>query len=88
MRKTAQSYSPPGMTIGRWVTCPFCGEPMALNYEMPWCAKCFVEWLVGREDPRTGYDRIVFDDTRKTSRFALAKAFGRAGGVGFGGGRR
>lgn len=56
--------------------CPFCKQRTTYNDAMPWCSNraCLVEYSQrGR--------RIVFDDARKTPRFALAKAFMAAGGV-------
>jgi hypothetical protein len=64
------------------MTCPFCGFATTWMSEMRWCGDCFVEWYPTRDG--TGY---IFDTLRKTPRFALAKAIGKAGGVRFGRGR-
>ena len=57
------------------VACPFCGARQSVNTNMPWCPECAVEYF------RDRHGTIVFDDARKTPRFALAKALNRAGGV-------
>lgn len=58
--------------------CPFCGHlvTILLADNMPWCVGCRVEWYRSRDG-----ERIIFDDRRKTERFALAKAMNAAGGV-------
>jgi hypothetical protein len=53
---------------------------MNMNHTMPWCSGCFVEWYE-RENPNTYESSYIFDDKRRTERFAWAKAIGRAGGM-------
>ena len=67
--------------------CPFCEARTTVNPTMPWCGNCFVEYYRGKPDPRTGGVRWVFDDKRKTPRFAWAKALGKAGGMRLGEGK-
>ena len=64
--------------LGRHVTCPFCEflVTIFLADNMPWCGNCFVEWYRSRDG-----ERIMFDDQRKTPRYAWAKALGRSGGA-------
>jgi hypothetical protein len=61
--------------------CPFCQSSTTENPTMPWCVNCRTEYYEGREDSETGGRRIVFDDKRKTPRFAFAKALNAAGGM-------
>jgi len=62
--------------------CPFCGARTVYNQAMPWCTACGVEYYVSRkDDPVTGRTRYVFDNKRKTQRFAFAKAVIASGGV-------
>ena len=66
--------------------CPFCHARTVENPTMPWCARCQVEYYRARRpDPATGRARFVFDDARKTDRFAWGKALNAAGGVRMGG---
>lgn len=60
--------------------CPFCGAQTTENTAMPWCVNCRTEYYT-RENRRTGLDEFVFDDQRKTPRFAWAKALNAAGGI-------
>lgn len=57
------------------VECPFCGRLCDRFSALSWCSGCFVEWYRDRKG------RYVFDDRRKTPRFAVAKAVNKAGGV-------
>lgn len=57
------------------VVCPFCGVLCDKVTQLTWCAGCYVEYYQSRAG------NIVFDDQRKTPRFAVAKAFMRAGGA-------
>ena len=59
------------------LVCPFCGFYVDWMTELRWCSGCFVEWF------RDG-ENYVFDDQRKTPRFALAKALQRSGGASIG----
>lgn len=70
MKKVAESD--PGSHLH--VVCPFCGFAQTWLTEMKWCGGCYVEFYEDRQG------RTVFDDKRKTPRFAFAKALGRAGG--------
>lgn len=56
--------------------CPFCldGWRQALNETMPWCVRCGCEYTV-----RPFY--VMFDQEKKTDRFAFAKAVNLAGGL-------
>ncbi len=68
------------------LTCPFCNAGTVENPTMPWCAACRVEYYEAKtEDPETGRRRFVFDNKRKTERFAFAKALNAAGGMRIGG---
>jgi len=48
--------------------------------ELRWCSGCFTEWY------KIG-ERYIFDDKRKTPRFAWAKAIQKSGGIRMGGGQ-
>lgn len=71
--------------IGWFGDCPFCGHHQAINENMPWCAKCAVEYGERKtyEDKygTMSYSYVVFDDKKKTERFAWAKALNLSGGV-------
>ena len=60
------------------VECPFCGLPNDSQTALRWCSKCGTEWYRNRDGD------VVFDDLRKTRRFAWGKALNKAGGVSFG----
>jgi hypothetical protein len=64
------------------VICPFCGYEVTWLTEMTWCANCYVEFTVRRDEE--GDLVVTFDDKKRTDRFALAKALAKAGGVRFG----
>lgn len=57
------------------VTCPFCSAPVDYFTALTWCGTCFVEWYKNRAG------KVVFDDERKTERFAFAKAVCKSGGA-------
>lgn len=62
--------------------CPFCASITVFNETMPWCTACGVEYYLSRkDDPKTGRSMYIFDNRRKTERFAWAKAIIAAGGV-------
>lgn len=67
--------------VGSFVTCPFCGYLVTILMadNMSWCGSCRVEWY----DSRDG-DWIVFDNKRKTPKYAWAKAIAAAGGMSMG----
>jgi len=67
MRKKAKPHSESRL---HWI-CPFCGEPCDRFTTLTWCSGCFVEYSP------TG----MFDDQRKTDRFAFAKALQKSGGT-------
>ena len=70
------------------LTCPFCRERTVENPTMPWCSNsaCLVEYYESRTVcPLTGRRRFVFDNKRKTPRFAMAKAVMASGGIRIGG---
>lgn len=55
------------------VICPFCGYPVNHHPTItPWCSDCGIEFYINRNLD------VVFDDRRKTPRFALAKAVQQA----------
>ena len=60
--------------IGLFVKCPFCDYPVETTNPGQWCAGCLVEWYESRDG-----EFIVFDTER--NKFALARAFAKAGGV-------
>ena len=60
------------------VECPFCKWACDRMVEASFCPNCYAEYEVGK---RGG---ILFDNAPKQSRFPLAKAFHRAGGVDIG----
>jgi len=62
-----------------FVNCPFCDYLCCTDTVMTWCANCYVEFCYSRDG-----EYIVFDTERKTDRFALAKAFAKAGSMSFG----
>lgn len=81
MRKGAKIV---GSSVGNIpvLECPFCGACAAYNAAMPWCASCQVEYFLSHKvDPIGGRKRYIFDDKRKTERFAFAKAVNAAGGM-------
>jgi hypothetical protein len=51
----------------RYFTCS-CGREQAVNAVMPWCAGCRIEY-----DLKPG--RVILRPNRKTTRYAVAKAF-------------
>jgi hypothetical protein len=55
--------------------CPFCEAQTVENPTMPWCVNCRVEYFTARDG------RIMFDDKRKTPRYAWGKALNAAGGI-------
>ena len=61
--------------------CPFCRSRTVENPTMPWCVNCRVEYYDGKEDPKTDARRVLFDDKRKTPRYAWGKALNAAGGM-------
>jgi len=65
--------------IYRVIVCPFCDKQTTENPVMPWCVNCRVEYYES-EDRETGETRLMFDDKRKTPRFAWGKALNAAGG--------
>ena len=60
------------------VVCPFCEALVDKVTALRWCSGCFNEWYENRNGD------IVFDDKRRTPRFAWAKAIQKAGGLGIG----
>lgn len=60
------------------VTCPFCGYLCDRTTNLTWCSNCFCEWYINKKGD------FIFDNQRKTIRFALAKSIQRSGGVKFG----
>ena len=69
------------MLIYAVMGCPFCSARTVANPAMPWRVNCHVEYYEGKDDPMTDARRIVFDDKRKTPRYAWGKAFNAAGGM-------
>jgi hypothetical protein len=59
------------------IVCPFCGFYVDWMTELRWCSGCYVEWF------KRG-DKFIFDNRRKTPRFAFAKALQRSGGASMG----
>jgi hypothetical protein len=57
------------------VRCPFCDFLNAWPTPYAWCGQCYVEYYKARSGD------VVFDTLRKTPRFAIAKALGKAGGM-------
>lgn len=53
-----------------WV-CPFCGRLCDALTALSWCSGCFVEYSTSG----------LFDASKKTPRFALAKAVQKSGGL-------
>lgn len=53
-----------------WV-CPFCETPCDRYTELRWCIGCYVEYS----------PKGLFDDQKKTERFAWAKALNKSGGA-------
>lgn len=79
MKKTAE-------IIGRvlaWLQlrCPFCGAETVVNETMPWCVECRVEYYRSPRPDENGAARWVFNNKRKTPRFAFAKALNAVGGM-------
>ena len=60
--------------IGFFVICPFCPDrrEQALNEAMPWCATCGCEY-------RITPCGATFDQSLKTPKYAMAKAFNVSG---------
>ncbi len=70
MRKIAERHPDSRLHV----ICPFCGSAVAWIDAFPWCGTCYVEFYQDKQG------RAVFDDKRRTSGFALAKAINKAGG--------
>lgn len=60
------------------VECPFCKHPCDVMTAITYCGHCYVEFYTDRNGD------IVFDDKRKTERFAFAKALNKTGGISIG----
>lgn len=62
--------------IGCYVVCPFCPDrrEQALNEIMPWCSSCGCEYRITAQG-------ATFDQSLKTPRYALGKAFNLSGGM-------
>jgi hypothetical protein len=64
----------------RILICPFCGQQTTENEAMPWCVNCRTEYYEST-NRKTGESRLMFDDKRKTPRFALGKALNVCSGI-------
>ncbi len=70
MRKVAERHPDSRLHV----ICPFCGSAVAWINALTWCGNCYVEFYQDKQG------RVVFDDERRTARFAFAKAVNKAGG--------
>ena len=73
MKKVATKYQGPFH-----VECPFCGCLCDRNATLTWCVNCYCEYYKNRKG------EVVFDNRRKTPRFAVAKTLAKSGGFGLG----
>ena len=72
MKKKAERLGP------LHIKCPFCDNPCDRSAALAYCSGCYVEYYKDEDG------EVIFDTKRKTSKFAIAKALNKAGGLTFG----